>query len=127
MNLGHRTQRRERFVDKVRLGNLAGIPDEEMIDYIIDGFYDTTLQNQARIANFQSLETLLTTMNNVTDRGTSFRPRVSQQSQPRSAGPSYSASKCFNCNEHGHVANRCPTQKREFLEVVLSVARHSTR
>lgn len=58
----------ERFADyyhdKVRLGNLAGIPENELILYLVDGFDNKTLQNQARmmLGQFGSSEDLFNIM-----------------------------------------------------------------
>ncbi|CAH0550984.1 unnamed protein product [Brassicogethes aeneus] len=59
------------YNDNVMLGNRVGLDNNDMVDYLIDGFYNSTLQVQARMQNFTGPEALVSVMNRVTlkDRG----------------------------------------------------------
>lgn len=116
------------FHDKIMLGNCLNLPEHELIDYVIDGFTSESLQSQARIKDFQSLDEMLRIMCNVsTTERTSEKhyPPSSVRSQGTGATRSASSApsttlqensrnnKCFNCYGTGHYADACPKPKRE--------------
>lgn len=122
-----RWRRNEKFVEyfheKVRLGNLADIDEQEMVDYVIDGFDDMAMQNQARIANFQTLDALVNTMKNVTER-TTIATRAPVANYSRREAQTRKPFRCYNCNQEGHVA--LAPNLREAQVVALSADQRST-
>lgn len=69
------------FTDKVVLGNKLNLSEEDIIDYVIDGFDNSNLQSQARMKNFTSSSELLQIMKNVTNEDRGQHQRMSD-SQP---------------------------------------------
>lgn len=79
-----------------------------MMDYMIDGFDDISMQNQARMQNFESFEKLLATMKNVTDRNVSTAASSNRGTRAISVAGSASSSsgrvlKSFNCNRERYL------------------------
>lgn len=115
------------FREKVLLGNRVNLDESDMINYIIDGFDNNVLQSQARMTQFTSMNDLLSAMNSLTenDRGQStnhsYRKYQSSSKGSKSTADSHETTstnhgnkeKCFNCNKPGHLANNCPSPKRQ--------------
>lgn len=108
------------FTDKVMMCNQIGLPDDEIIEYVIDGFSDPHLQSQARMKGFTSLAEVLSTMKSVTseDRSTFVprtyhHPRTTTQASSGDSRPERpSPVRCFNCSLTGHKATECTRPKR---------------
>ncbi|CAG9830063.1 unnamed protein product [Diabrotica balteata] len=115
------------FHDKLLLGNEAGVEDEDMIHYLIDGFDDRLLQNQAKmmLSTLNSTEDLYKLMGSVVKDevsgsgqrfATASSYRVSSsQNQPHTAtqGRMPVPVKCFNCGRTGHKVTECRQAKRD--------------
>lgn len=103
------------YYEKVLLGNTAGVPESEMIHYVIDGFDDRQLKIQCRmmLANIKTLEDLFAIMNNVMREDTytqTWKPPVTKAENQQKEKPKF---KCFNCSEEGHRITECTKPRRE--------------
>lgn len=113
--------------DKVALGNLTGLSDADIIDYVIDGFNNSALQSQARMREFTTLSDLIRVMKNLTDddRSSSSAPvvrpfhqpvkvpnTVPMSTDPQRRQSNTSTLRCFNCNLPGHRVAECSKPKR---------------
>lgn len=56
------------YADKILLGNQLGIPEPDMIDYLIDGIENIALQNQECMFEFEHLTDLLRIMSKLVVR-----------------------------------------------------------
>ena len=110
------------FSDKVLLGNQAGVGEELMLEYIIDGFENPTLQSQARMQEFASTADLLRVMKNVTNEdratvasNTNYAPKratMPNRTEGAATTAGVSTMRCFNCNMVGQRAAECRKAKR---------------
>lgn len=106
--------------EKVSLGNLANLSENDIIEYVIDGFNNSVLQSQARMQEFTSINDLVRVMNNITNEdkyyGSTATSNVkSHPSKPETTTNASSNTRnirCFNCNETGHRINDCKKPKR---------------
>lgn len=115
------------YNDKVLLGNIAGVPDSEMIHYVIDGYDDKVLKSQCRmmLGNINTLEDLFQIMNNVIrEEPAAFVPRnhsyhtpgtstSRDQHREQRVTPSKPVLRCFNCRRDGHRIADCDKPKKE--------------
>lgn len=71
----------EYYHEKIIMGNRVPIDDDDILEYVIEGIPDETLQNQARIQRFTTAEGLLEAFERVTlrDQGT---PNASRSMKP---------------------------------------------
>ncbi|XP_046868374.1 uncharacterized protein LOC124460838 [Drosophila willistoni] len=89
------------FNDKVGLAGGLRLPEDEMVEYIVDGIPDRHLREMACMQRFGSKDDVLAAFVNI----------VLQREKPVSL-PNVSAKKkptfrCFNCNCLGHLAADC--------------------
>lgn len=91
------------YTDKVVLANKVPVNNEELVEYLIDGFDNSTLQSQARIQNFKTPEEVLNSFSRITkeDRNEIRQPRLSNEYFTKRP------LRCFNCNEIGHHLSKC--------------------
>lgn len=118
----HNEQFANYFHEKVTLGNNAAVPQNELIQYIIDGFENKVLQSQARMMlhEIKTTEDLFRIMNNVSKEegqsGASYisKPNVMRNtSGTRGLPGNRSTLRCFNCNQEGHRVTECTKPRRE--------------
>lgn len=112
----------EYFHEKILLANQAGIDEADLIDYVIDGFDDIQLRNQARMQSFTSLDNLLVVMKNLCDRNIHMERKPPYVRKPGvQINPSASLQesqgvtkvRCYNCNKEGHLATNCERPRRQ--------------
>lgn len=120
----------ETFTDychkKIILANKISIDEEELVDYIIDGIPIRSMRDQAMMQQFPDKESLIKAMENMTLRSEQKTSHKSEKvfgaRHARTAESTRKAEadvggkqepKCFNCNEMGHIAVKCPKPKRE--------------
>lgn len=121
--------------DKIILSNKVPIPDDEIIDYIIEGIPDVNLRDQARIQKFRTTADILEAFEKVDLRD---RRQPNSMSYARHESERYNRDKtektvktvrperteraergqkssdgrcyCFNCGSPDHMSDRCPTK-----------------
>ena len=95
----------ETFADycqaKKVLAQKLKMPDQELVDYIVEGILDPVLKNQARMSNFKT----------VTEIVQAFR-MIGNDS--RYQAPLRNSVKCYTCNQFGHVAACCWKTRENF-------------
>ena len=112
--------------DKVILANRVPIPDEETIDYVVDGIPDFRLRNQARMHNFTSTNDLLKAFEKISLPKKSYENRRSTEEEAKpirqkeerkeeETAPDTRkiALRFYNCSQPGHTATECKKEKRE--------------
>lgn len=125
----------EKFMDyyqhKVILENKIGLSEDELVAYIIDGFDNVTLQNQARMARLTALDDLQSVMKEVRnssyDKNISVKKSSSESDSKTTDEKSTTSIRCFNCNETGHIISTCPKPKRERGSCYICGAREHQR
>ncbi|CAK9800876.1 Transposon Ty3-I Gag-Pol polyprotein [Anthophora plagiata] len=111
------------FYEKMNLAEKIIIPQEELVDLIIDGVPDEELRNQARMHCFESPKEILKAFSKLSikhhakenrgrDPRDGRRPTTARPSEIPSARRS--DLRCFNCNKVGHVQKDCRKPKRDW-------------
>ncbi|CAK9799197.1 hypothetical protein ANTPLA_LOCUS1928 [Anthophora plagiata] len=123
------------------LANRVPIEEDELVEQIIEGIPDMTLQNQARIQQFANKTSLLAAFEKVrldtgekshllkkhipkredsTNREMQSRRSEIKRRCPSCGGKDHAFAdcptkdkgrKCFQCREFGHILAYCPTKK----------------
>ncbi|XP_037825491.1 uncharacterized protein LOC119614633 [Lucilia sericata] len=93
------------FNDKVVLAERLRIPEDELIDYVIEGIPDNSLKIHANLQCFQSKSQLLMAFSKISLKG---REQTYNKGEKRESGV-----RCYNCNCFGHYASECQKPKRE--------------
>lgn len=111
------------FHEKIVKANQVPIPQDEVLDYVIDGISDVHLRNHARMQNFTSTAELLQAFKKITIRS-DFKNRskgVNEKNEVKNKDPKSPVqeearrkdNRCYNCNQTGHMAKSCDKPKRE--------------
>lgn len=112
--------------DKIILGNKISVPDDEILEYVIEGIPDVQLRDQARIQLFNNVDALLQAFEKISlsDRVSSgsskqgkgnFNQKM-KESHQKSTGNHQGGDRqkllrrCFNCGEHSHIGAECPSK-----------------
>ncbi|XP_071636795.1 uncharacterized protein [Temnothorax longispinosus] len=105
--------------DKIILGNKIAVPDEDILEYIVEEIPDVHLRDHARMQSFGNIDTLLQAFEKISlsDRASSsstkqgkrnFNQQTTEGHQ-KSTGSQHGSDqkkpsrRCFNCGEHSHV------------------------
>lgn len=115
------------FHKKIILANKVPISEDEIVDYLIEGIPAKSIKYHAMMQRFSNKETLLRAMENISLNPDHKTPLKTE----RTAGNKYAAKttgsarktegdlsektepRCYNCNQAGHLASKCPMPKRE--------------
>ncbi|XP_015514359.2 uncharacterized protein LOC107220321 [Neodiprion lecontei] len=122
--------------EKTILANQLGLPEEEILQYIVDGIPDANLRDAARIHGFTTKAGLLQAFEEITLRDRSDTTRSTAKSENKQSAtktpaksesnrsserretvPSVNkkdravAQRCFNCGERDHVSPKCPSKE----------------
>lgn len=114
------------FHDKLILANTVPINEEEIVDYLIEGIPDESIQSQAQLHRFQDKTSLLEAFKKVSlkrDKSLnklsrsektedSLKPVIEEEKNKKQSTSSR-FTRCFNCNKFGHLAPDCKMPKRE--------------
>lgn len=115
------------FHKKIILANKVPISEDEIVDYIIEGIPFKSIKYHAMMQRFPNKETLSRAMENIS---LSSDHKMSQKvektpvnkhavkttgSTKKTEGDSSGKTepRCYNCNQGGHIAVKCPMPKRE--------------
>ncbi|XP_071581961.1 uncharacterized protein [Temnothorax nylanderi] len=119
------------YHEKLILGNLVPIEEDDLLDYLTEGIPDQTLRNQARMQNFESVKDFLNGFRKISlsHRVKKDLPQGEKSSADKSVEKTKSEvkvqktagkeeiserfMKCYNCNKLGHISKDCPKPKRE--------------
>lgn len=120
--------------EKVTLANRIPIPEDDIVEYLIDGIPVENLRDQARVGDITTVERLLKVFEKVSMKskipasgsGNAERRRQSGGKQQqidgktdkkatatnerRAVTSSKAERRCFNCGERDHTAAGCPTK-----------------
>lgn len=110
------------FHDKIIKANEIVIPEEELVDYIIDGIPDHHIRTQARIQNFQSTQGVLQAFRKVTltsgsentKRYSGDERKTGKDTKKRERTQKAKAF-CYKCKKPGHIAKMCTKSNNELL------------
>lgn len=103
--------------DKIILAYRVPVPEDEILDYVIDGISDPGLRNQARMLRRRSTDELLEAFEKIfllsqshNDQGKSDKPKSKtkppdeKQQQTNTSGPQRGLIRCYNCDKIGHAS-----------------------
>ncbi|XP_024889023.1 uncharacterized protein LOC112465625, partial [Temnothorax curvispinosus] len=115
--------------DKIIKENKVPIPEEEMVEYIIDGIPWKALKNQARMQSFSTVHELTKAFRRITLEAPDTFQAHREASSPKNmklktASPKEALGgspkpktkglvRCYQCDEVGHYAKDCPTAKEK--------------
>ncbi|KYN50111.1 hypothetical protein ALC62_00139 [Cyphomyrmex costatus] len=116
--------------DKLILGNKVPIIQDELIEYVIDGIPSESLQNQARMQSFSSVQELtkafkkITLKTETTNRRSTTLPwndpqkkvdrKIVDSKEPmkiKMTTTTRGVVKCYKCNQAGHYARDCTAEE----------------
>ncbi|XP_046740532.1 uncharacterized protein LOC124407965 [Diprion similis] len=118
------------YHDKIILGSDVPIDEEELVDYLIDGIPNTSIQTQARIQRFREKASLLDAFDKVKlppekkifakseaygGENTKATPVASEHKASlteKKPVDTFQSPRCFNCSKNGHLAFDCKLPRR---------------
>ncbi|XP_076671867.1 uncharacterized protein LOC143370518 isoform X2 [Andrena cerasifolii] len=110
---------REYHQEKVIMANRIPIEEDELIEYLIDGISNPSLQTLAKMQHFKSLPALLSALENLS-QWRDFTKNAAMNLQRKNKNDCRTREKtraklarCFNCNQEGHLSSSCPKSRRE--------------
>ena len=115
------------FHKKIILANKVPISEDEIVDYLIEGIPVKSIKYHAMMQRFLNKESLLRAMENISLSSDHKTPhKMEKTSTNKHTVKAASSSKkndgdaegkadpkCYNCNQAGHIAVKCPMPKRE--------------
>lgn len=119
------------YHDKVILANRVPVPEDEVINYIVDGIPDLRIRNQARMHCFKTTKDLLQAFKEISlskfydekdsksaeVKSSRQKPEEQKKDVPKTEAASNQQERrtvrCYNCNRPGHLATECRKEKRE--------------
>lgn len=112
---------------KIILGNLVPVDEEEVVEYIIDGIPDRILRDQARVSGLRTKTELLEAFERITlwerkhtgasggeektHRQKGDKINGDGKSGQRKTSPGEKKKNCFNCGLPDHFSQDCPTKE----------------
>lgn len=114
--------------EKVILANRVPIPEDELVEYLIDGIPEASLRDQARIGRIATKASLLRAFEKVTlkdkgpagksgnaeqrqgNKGQRQQPNEKTKDEKKEAASGTTEKRCFNCGQREHTAANCPTK-----------------
>lgn len=106
--------------DKIVLANKVPVEADDIIDYIIDGITDLSLQDQGRIQGFTTTVSLLKAFEGIILRPRGQRDNIAATKpngiakQQKSDGEERNRPKrYYNCGEQNHLSADCPTREKD--------------
>ncbi|XP_076660892.1 uncharacterized protein LOC143364412 [Halictus rubicundus] len=105
------------YHEKIVLANKVPVPEDELVEYLIDGIPDNGIQNQARMCEFKTSSHMLKALRRISlpngSRNYTRSTAEKNQQGPNTTRGSPSGSRCYNCNRVGHRAADCRLPARE--------------
>lgn len=107
------------FYDKVKLTNKLSLPEQDTVDYIIQGIDNYVLRPHALAAKYKTTAEVLESLKLMSEDKVCRGSRDSKEQPKKLASPAESKAKtpqptvrCYNCNEQGHIASNCMKEAR---------------
>lgn len=117
---------RDYIHDKIILGNRIPIPNDEMLEYVVEGIGDESLRDQARIQQFNSLDALTRAFEKITLKSKGVTMNTNPGKISEASGLSEKSiewgkndmkmfgttKRCYNCGARHHLSMQCPSKSK---------------